>query len=570
MGERDRADFPRRDFLRASGACAGAAAAGLVLPAAFAGDGSRSAVAQTAAGPVRGTVAQGVYVFKGVRYGADTAARRFLPPSPPTPWNAVQDATQYGPSCPQRGRPRERTSEDCLFLNVWTPGLRDGGARPVLFYIHGGAFDEGSGSSPLYDGTRLCSRGDVVVVTVNHRLNAFGYLYLGRLAPPQYAGSGNAGMLDLILSLRWVRDNIAEFGGDPDRVMIFGQSGGGAKIATLMAMPAALPESHSREDEDPAETRGRGWSVPGKAARKRLFHCAASMSGEQITASGPLHATRRAQAFLEALRIPNTEAARIVGVSTGRLVEALSAIDPVIGHGGIYFGPVLDERSLRRHPFYPDAPPQSAGVPMMIGNVHDETRNLIGGSDPGAFHSTWERLPTALARHMRADILPEYVIAEYRRLYPAASASDVFFAATTASRSWRPAIIESELRAAQGSPAFVYQLNWRSPQDGGKWGTPHGTDIPLVFGNLEAPVDLAGTQIGTSERSRRMAARMGDAFIAFARNGDPNTRGLPAWERYELPRRQTMLLDDEPRLADDPRGAERRLFAQIPYLQQGT
>jgi para-nitrobenzyl esterase len=207
---------------------------------------------------------------------------------------------------------------------------------------------------------------------------------------------------------------------------------------------------------------------------------------------------------------------------------------------------------------------------MMIGNVHDETRNLIGGSDPGTFHLTWERLPAALAKDMRTDISPEYVIAEYRRLYPAASASDVFFAATTASRSWRPAVIEAELRAAQGSPAFAYQLNWRSPQDGGKWGTPHGTDIPLVFGNLEAPVDLIGTQVGTGERSRKMAARMGDAFIAFARNGDPNTRGLPAWERYELARRQTLLLDEQPRLADDPRGAERRLFAQVPYLQQGT
>ncbi|MGH8303357.1 MAG: carboxylesterase family protein, partial [Steroidobacteraceae bacterium] len=193
MVERDPADPPRRNFLLGSSACAGAAAAGLVLPAAFAGDGSRSALAQTTAGLVRGSVAQGVYVFKGVRYGADTAARRFLPPLPPAPWQAVQDATQYGPSCPQRGQPRERTGEDCLFLNVWTPGLGDGGARPVLFYIHGGAFDEGSGSSPLYDGARLCRRGDVVVVTVNHRLNAFGYLYLGRLAARQYADSGNAG-----------------------------------------------------------------------------------------------------------------------------------------------------------------------------------------------------------------------------------------------------------------------------------------------------------------------------------------------------------------------------------------
>jgi para-nitrobenzyl esterase len=252
------------------------------------------------------------------------------------------------------------------------------------------------------------------------------------------------------------------------------------------------------------------------------------------------------------------------------LIEALEAVDPIIGHGGLYFGPVLDERALQRHPFYPDAPPQSAHVPMMIGNTHDETRNLIGGSDPSAFHLNWEQLPGALAKSMRADILPGHVIAVYRRLYPRASASDIFFAATTAGRSWRPAVIESELRAAQGSPAFVYQLDWRSPQDGGRWGAPHGLDIPLVFGNLLVPVDLKGTLVGAGARARRMAERMSDAFIAFARTGDPNSRGLPVWERYELPQRRTMLLDDEPRAIDDPRGAERRLFAQVPYLQQGT
>ncbi|HEV2443887.1 MAG TPA: carboxylesterase/lipase family protein [Steroidobacteraceae bacterium] len=543
MAERNRPELPRRDFLRRSSACAGAAAASLVLPAASLARGATpSVVAQTRAGPVRGTVEQGVRAFRGVRYGSDTATRRFLPPLPPTPWNSVQDATNYAPSCPQRGTLRETASEDCLFLNVWTPALRDGGARPVLVYIHGGAYDEGSGSSPLYDGARLCRRGDVVVVTVNHRLNAFGYLYLGRLAGPRYADSGNAGMLDLVLALHWIRDNIAEFGGDSRRVMLFGQSGGGAKIATLMAMPAA----------------------------QGLFHRAATMSGEQITASGPLHATRRAQAFLEALQLPDTETARVTELPTGRLVQALATMDPVIGHGGIYFGPVLDERALQRHPFYPDAPPQSATVPMIIGNTHDETRDLIGGSDPGVFHLTWERLPQALAKDMRADILPEHVIAEYRRLYPRASASDIFFAATTASRSWRPSIIESELRAAQGSPAFVYQLDWRSPQDGGRWGAPHGLDIPLVFGNLDAPVDLQGTRIGSAERARKMSQRMSDAFIAFARTGNPNTRGLPTWERYELPRRQTMLLDDTLRLVDDPRGAERRLFAQVPYIQQGT
>src|SRR6185312_6368834 len=282
MTRRDRPDPARRQFLRRSSTCAAVVTAGLALPAAFAGA-ARSVVAQTKAGRVRGLMEHGVHVFKGVRYGADTAMRRFLPPLPPPPWNAIQDATRYGPGCPQRGALGKSASEDCLFLNVWTPGLRDGGARPVLFYIHGGAFDEGSGSSPLYDGSQLCRRGDVVVVTVNHRLNAFGYLYLGRLAAPEYAESGNVGMLDLILALGWVRDNIAALGGDPHRVMLFGQSGGGAKIATLMAMPAA----------------------------QGLFHRAATMSGEQITASGPLHATQRAQAYLQALNIPDAQAQRL-------------------------------------------------------------------------------------------------------------------------------------------------------------------------------------------------------------------------------------------------------------------
>lgn len=541
MADRDRSELPRREFLRRSSACAGAAAAGLLLADAFAGN-ARTVVARTRAGRIRGTLTEGVHVFKGVRYGADTATRRFLPPLPPARWSAIEDATHYGPSCPQRGDLGKTESEDCLALNVWTPALRDRGARPVLFYIHGGAFDAGSGSSPLYDGTHLCRRGDVVVVTVNHRLNAFGYLYLGRLAGPEFADSGNAGMLDLVLALRWVRDNITEFGGDPHRVMLFGQSGGGAKIATLMAMPAA----------------------------QGLFHRAATLSGEQVTASGPLHATQRAQAFLRALKIPDTQASRIRELPPEHMVAALAAVDPIIGRGGVYFGPVLDQRTLHRHPFYPDAPPQSAGVPMIIGNTRDETRNLIGGSDPGVFHLDWEQLPGALAKSMRADILPEHVVAEYRRLYPRASASDIFFAATTASRSWRPAVIESELRAAQGSAAFVYQLDWRSPEDGGRWGAPHGLDIPLVFGNLQAPVDLKGTLVGAGARSRKMAERMSDAFIAFARTGNPSIRGLPTWERYELPQRRTMLLDDEPRLTDDPRGAERRLFAQVPYTQQGT
>ena len=229
-------------------------------------------------------------------------------------------------------------------------------------------------------------------------------------------------------------------------------------------------------------------------------------------------------------------------------------------------GPVLDERSLTRHPFYPDAPPLSASVPMMIGNTHDETRSLIGRGDASAWTVTWEELPRKLESEMRVDISGDLVVAEYRRLYPHYSPVDVFFAATTAGRSWRGAIIEAELRAQQGSPAWAYQLDWRSPQDGGKWGAFHTLDIPLMFGTLAAP----GSPTGDGADARRVSATMQQALLAFARAGDPNYSGMPRWEPYTLPRRATLVFDVDSRLADDPRGAERRLFAKVPFTQQGT
>jgi para-nitrobenzyl esterase len=244
----------------------------------------------------------------------------------------------------------------------------------------------------------------------------------------------------------------------------------------------------------------------------------------------------------------------------------MRATDPIIGKGGLYFGPVLDGRSLTRHPFFPDAPPLSAHIPMMIGNTHDETRSLIGSNDPSAFELRWEDLPARLVDNMRVDIDPVLVIAEYRRLYPQYSPSDVFFSATTASRSWRAAIVEAELRAQQNAPVFAYQLDWPSPQDGGKWGAPHTLDIPLAFNNL----DKQGSITGTSADAQAMADQISDAFIAFALRGNPNHTGLPEWQPYTLPRRATMVFNNPSKLVDDPRGAERRLFEKVPFIQQGT
>jgi para-nitrobenzyl esterase len=319
-------------------------------------------------------------------------------------------------------------------------------------------------------------------------------------------------------------------------VLAFGQSGGGAKIATMMAMPAA----------------------------EGLFQRAATMSGQQVTASGPHKATLRAQAYLDALNVPPGEAGKLRTLPMERLVQGLSAADPVLPYGSVYFGPVLDMRSLTRHPFYPDAHPQSAHLPMIIGNTRNETTAFLRAD---YYHDLeWEDLPELLVPNMRVDIRPEYVVAHYRELYPDYGPSDVFFAATTAARSWRGAIIEAEERAGQaGARTWVYQLDWPSPVEP-RLGAPHGFDIPLVFGTIDAPRSLTGT----GADAEAVSAVMMGAFATFARAGRPAHPGLPRWRPYALPRRETMIIDRPPRMAEDPRGREREIFARVPYVQPGT
>jgi para-nitrobenzyl esterase len=404
-----------------------------------------------------------------------------------------------------------------------------------MVWFHPGAYSSGTSNELEADGARLARRGDVVVVTVNHRLNVLGHLYLAEFSGPEFADSGNVGMLDLVLALEWVRDNVSEFGGNPGNVTVFGQSGGGAKIATLMGMPAA-----------------RG-----------LFHRALTMSGQQITASRTSTATRHARQVLDALQLSDKRARELQVVPLEQLMKAGRAAD--------YFGPVKDGRVLPRDPFDPDAPPQAAGIPMILGNTRGETRTLIGRGDPTLFDLTWETLRPRLAAAspFMGDLNRDRVIAEYRRWYPAYSPADVFFASTTASRSWRGQVIEAERRAAQpiaNAHTWVYQFDWPAPTDGGKWGAHHGLDVPFAFDNAV----LVPEKVGTAADAIQLAGQMSDAWIAFARTGNPNTSPLPQWPVYDLAQRRTMVFDVPPQVVADPRGDERRLFAQVPYVQPGT
>lgn len=470
----------------------------------------------------------GVSAFKGIRYGR---AARFAR-AEPEPWDGpTVAADRFGPIAPQASAHGEAMSEDCLFLNIWTPEPHPQTARAVMVYFHGGAYTSGTVTDPLTHGAALAAQGDVVVVTVNHRINLLGYAWLKPFGP-QFADSGNLGQIDLILALRWIRAHIAAFGGDPRRVMVFGQSGGGAKIATLMAMPAA----------------------------QGLFTAAATMSGQQVVASGPAHAWTRTQALMKALGIADPVALQTLPLA--RLVEAMGTTDPIMG-GPLYFGPVLDMTNLPRHPFWPDAAPQSLSIPMILGNTRDETRNFLNPRGSKLAGLGWDNLAARIAAEVKVDLDIDWVVAQYRAQYPAWTPQEIFYAATTAGRSWPGQVIEADARArASAHATWVYQLDRASPVDSLR-GAAHTDDIPYVFGTLDAPGSYSGTDAGARTTRDVMMA----AFVGLARDGRP---GFAGWTPYALPDRATLVIDDRPHVANDPRRWQRELWARAPYVQPGS
>jgi para-nitrobenzyl esterase len=533
-----RTSLGRRNLLGGAALLAGAGLAGLdVFAAAPAVAGQ---VVDTAAGKVRGAVQGGIHSFKGVPYGASTAgANRFMPPVKPKPWSGVRDCLRYGHQSPQnmsftdvlapQADPAEGFDEDCLVLNVWTPGVRDGRKRPVMFWIHGGGFAQESGSWPWIDGAALARRGDVVVITVNHRLNIFGYLHLGDVGGEKYAASGNAGMLDLVAALQWVRDNIAQFGGDPGNVLIFGESGGGAKTSMLLAMPAA----------------------------KGLFHRAAIQSGAWLRGTPREEAAATARSTLETLGISARNVDALQQLPAEKLLSVVGRIGgppPRDGSIRLGFSPVVDGRILPAHPFDPVATQVSADIPLLVGCTQYEA-TLFTLQDAAVFTLDDAGMQSRV-RGMFAEPEASRLIDVYRRAHPKASPSDIFLLIYSDRLARRNSVRLSERKAAQGRGAvYMYLFAWQSPAMGGKLRSPHTVEIPFVFDNTDIP-----TAMTRAQGARELAARVSSAWIAFAKSGNPNTPQLPAWPAYDAKRRATMVFDIESKVVDDPGSAERQAW----------
>lgn len=501
--------------------------------------------AETASGRIRGLDVAGIKQFRGVPYGGATDGQaRFRPPRPPQPWAGLREVIGYGDICPQAFTDPAHPfgllidwdlqpgamSEDCLNLNIWTPGLRDGAKRPILVYFHGGAFSTGSANHYCFVGDRLARYGDAVVVTINHRLSAFGYLDLAALgAPEEFAAAGVAGLLDLVAALGWVRDHAAEFGGDAGRVMIFGQSGGGRKVNFIQAMPAA----------------------------KGLFHRAATQSGGTVRAQSRDQAADYAARLLAALGI-GRDFHRLETLSHAEILEAQVAIGAYayVMHAGAQiadapnFTPVVDGVWTPGDPFDPGAPAVSATVPMLIGHcAHDAawTRMNFDLDEAGL---------NAVAAELASERGAE-ASALYRDAYPGDTPFLRQGAMLTHAGLWQDLTRQAERKAEQtGAPVWMYRFDWRSPWAGGRFGAVHGMDMALVFHNTHQPT------VCNSPEAAALADRMSDAWLAFARSGDPNCEALPAWRPYSAGERATMLVNaGESRCVDDPQSRLRRFWA---------
>jgi para-nitrobenzyl esterase len=533
--------FSRRSFLKNSGMVIAGAHAAAILPFAETVHAQTSSslfvTTDTTSGKVQGMNLGGIRTFKGIPYGAPTGGKnRFMPPQKPAAWTGVRDAFEFGQVSPQvlADTRADYTQlidwdfqpggmgEDCLSLNVWTPGLKDGGKRPVLVCFHGGGFAIGSGAAIGYTGDPLARFGNVVVVTVNHRLASFGYLHLADLgAPPEFAKAGVVGLMDLVASLQWVRDNIENFGGDPNTVMIFGQSGGGAKTSALMGMPSA----------------------------KGLFQRAGVQSGSLLKLMPREAASASAEKLIKQLGIDKTHIADIQKLSWEQILDAQTAVSG--GGPASPFIPVLDGTVIPQNPFDPTASAIFADVPMIVSTTLDEAALSLTNFDldePG-LKAIVERMV-----HEKAD----HVLSLYRKAYPTTSPY-LIQARIVTDRGFRAnAYKQAERKAALGkAPAYFYLFTWPCPGYNGKFGAVHGTDVQLVFHAYRGAIGGGDTDAKT------LADKMAAMWVAFAKTGDPNCSAIPKWAAYDPKDRATMVFDTNTRVENDPRRDFRLLWEEL-------
>jgi para-nitrobenzyl esterase len=502
-------------------------------------------VVQIENGKVRGHRHEVGYTFKGIPYAADTGGRhRFQAPRRVPDWPGVRDALIQGDRCPQKveALPKTRVfswygeetafSENCCVLNIFTPDLPPTARRPVMFYIHGGGYASGGSGGPCLDGSKLSAFGDVVVVTVNHRLNLFGYMNLSNLDSARFADAANAGHLDLIAALQWVKRNISEFGGDPGNVTLFGQSGGGNKVIGLLAMPAA----------------------------NGLFRRAIDMSGP----SG-MHLVRPDQthpyveAMLAELGIAGSELHQLQELPINALQTARNRAMSAVKYDGAQ--PVVDGRHILASPFTTEGLALHASVPLMLGTTETEATFHLG-KDTRNFGIDYEQLRTRVQAHFGMDKGgAEDLIAAYCQNHPGQTAFEILSYLGTDVLARGPMILAAEAKAALGqAPVYLYNFTWKISEDEGIWRSPHTVDIPFAFGT----VDSARSMTGPGPGPMKVARNMMSAFIAFARTGHPNNVHMPTWRCYDSVMRATMVIDEECRLVNDFHGADR--IASAPLL----
>ena len=495
-------------------------------------------------GKLRGMRENGAVSFKGVPYAADTSgSNRFMAPRPVASWAGVRDALHLGDRCAQERETfadtpafswygqTEPQSENCCVLNVFTPGLEPNARRPVMFYIHGGGYITGGGGGAILEGTHLCKFGDVVVVTVNHRLSVFGYTNLSHLDADSFGDAANAGQLDLIAALTWVKKNISAFGGDPDNVTLFGQSGGGSKITVLMGMPGA----------------------------KGLFHRAINMSGVSgLNVAEAASTQPYVDEMLNALGIGKDKLRRLQELPVDALLKArASAVATTRSEGA---RPVLDGRRVPTMALTPQGLALHASVPLMIGTADTEATFYLR-TDVRNFHLTANQVKARIrAQFGMDDAQAAALMAAYREDEPNRTPEEVLMALASDTMFRVPLIRAAETKAnARQAPVYLYNFVWKAPVEGGIWRSPHTIDIPFAFGNTGKSHSLTGTGPEQLEVSRHLMA----AFVAFARTGNPNNPRMPQWKPYDTTTRATMTIDVECRAVDDFHGADRVAGSQL-------